>query len=337
MPKISIIVPVYNTEKYLEECLDSVISQTLCDIEIIIINDNSPDNAISIIDYYANKDNRIIVIDKKANEGVGKARNDGIKASKGEYIAFLDSDDMFSNEQVLEKLYIAATKYNVSITGGLLERLYPDGHIEKDSQSIRVNNIEYSSSGLTEYKDFQYDYGYCCYIYSRELIVSKKIEFPLYTRFQDPPFFVRAMFESKRFYMLNDCVYRYRYIDNEEKYTLKKTMDQLQGVMDNLVFSKVHNLPKLHYISAVRLNTECGYMVSKNLESSEKYNMIRKLIDANALVDEEWLNDEGIMIKPFVLDFFKYVVETAGKYEKLRNKRIIKPIRRLLGKYNKCL
>lgn len=97
MPKISVIIPVYNVEKYLPRCLDSVISQTYDDIEIICINDGSTDNSLNVLNEYAQKDNRIIVIDKQ-NEGVSAARNDGLNRATGEVIMFLDSDDAYVPE-----------------------------------------------------------------------------------------------------------------------------------------------------------------------------------------------------------------------------------------------
>ena len=94
MVTLSVIVPVYNTEKYLRECLDSVINQTLKDIEIICINDGSTDRSLDILKEYALKDNRIKIIDKK-NEGVAAARNDGIRIANGEFVCFMDSDDYY--------------------------------------------------------------------------------------------------------------------------------------------------------------------------------------------------------------------------------------------------
>ncbi|WP_225369762.1 glycosyltransferase family 2 protein [Methanobrevibacter arboriphilus] len=85
--KISVIIPVYNVEKYLEQCLDSVINQSLEDIEVICINDGSTDNSLEILDEYAKKDNRIKIINKK-NEGLGVARNIGMDYAKGKYIIF---------------------------------------------------------------------------------------------------------------------------------------------------------------------------------------------------------------------------------------------------------
>lgn len=104
--KISVIVPVYNTSKYLSNCLDSLVNQTLSDIEIIIINDGSTDNSIDIINEYKNKYNNIVVIDKK-NSGVSTARNSGIKIAKGKYIGFVDSDD-YVDINMYEKLYNAS-------------------------------------------------------------------------------------------------------------------------------------------------------------------------------------------------------------------------------------
>ena len=92
MTKISIIVPVYNTEKFLEKCLNSLIKQTLKDIEIICINDGSIDNSLQILRKFANKDKRIQIINQ-TNSGLSIARNAGINKATGEYIGFVDSDD----------------------------------------------------------------------------------------------------------------------------------------------------------------------------------------------------------------------------------------------------
>lgn len=92
MALVSIIVPVYNAEKYLDRCLKSIINQSLKDIEIILINDGSIDRSIEICNYYKIKDSRIKVIDKE-NTGVSDSRNIGIELAKGEYIGFVDADD----------------------------------------------------------------------------------------------------------------------------------------------------------------------------------------------------------------------------------------------------
>lgn len=111
--KVSIIIPVYNVDEYLPECLDSVINQTLKDIEIICINDGSTDNSPAILNSYAQKDNRIVTINKE-NEGVSKARNYGLNAAQGEYIMFLDADDYYTLD-ACEKAYNAVKLNNTDI------------------------------------------------------------------------------------------------------------------------------------------------------------------------------------------------------------------------------
>lgn len=102
-PKISIIVPVYNVEEYITECIDSILSQTYKDWELILVNDGSTDNSGKICDEYALKDNRINVIHKE-NGGLSSARNAGIDVAKGEYITFIDSDDVLLNNDIYDKI-----------------------------------------------------------------------------------------------------------------------------------------------------------------------------------------------------------------------------------------
>lgn len=110
-PKVSIIVPIYNVEKYLDRCMQSVLNQTLKDIEIIMVDDGSPDNCPSMCDEYARKDNRIKVIHKK-NGGLGFARNSGLEIATGEYVAFIDSDD-FIDTSMYETLYNTAKSHGL--------------------------------------------------------------------------------------------------------------------------------------------------------------------------------------------------------------------------------
>lgn len=111
-PKVSIILPIYNVEKYLDKCLETVTGQTLRDIEIICVIDASPDNSLEICKRWKEKDDRIIIVDKKQNEGLGLTRNSGIDVAKGEFIAFVDSDD-YIDVQMYEKLYSFAKENNL--------------------------------------------------------------------------------------------------------------------------------------------------------------------------------------------------------------------------------
>ena len=112
-PKVSIILPTYNVEKYFRQCLESVINQTLVDIEIIPVDDGSPDNCGKIMDEYAQKDSRIKPIHQQ-NGGYGKAVNAGINAATGEYIGIIETDD-WCNPDMFEKLYNQAKRMNADI------------------------------------------------------------------------------------------------------------------------------------------------------------------------------------------------------------------------------
>ena len=331
MPLISVIIPVYNMEKFVGECLDSVLKQTLDDIEVIIINDGSNDNSLKIIREYQKRDNRIIVINKE-NAGVGAARNDGIKAATGDYIAFMDPDDMYASNNALRHCYNVAINENVSIAGGRTVFLYQDGTKEEEKEK-QIGNISVKAKGLTEYRDFQYDYGYVCYIYRRSLLLDNNIYFPLYSRFQDPPFFVKAMIAAKCFYALDEPVYLYRQLPGAAKLTTSKTIDFLKGITDNLGISKENNLAQLHYVSAERLNTEGSYMVLNNLESPESKKILYMFIKATAMIDIEWLKKEGYTeIDYFLPEVFEYALSTSIKYERLRKNRFL---RILLGIFSR--
>lgn len=140
MPKISVIVPVYNVEKYLHRCVDSIINQTYKDIEIILVDDGSTDRGGEICDNYAKLDNRIKVIHKK-NGGLSDARNIGIENSTGEYISFVDSDD-YIHYDMIKRLYIniKECKANISICGYL--ETYENIDVINENELI-INNIKY--------------------------------------------------------------------------------------------------------------------------------------------------------------------------------------------------
>ena len=126
MPKVSVIVPVYNVEKYLNKCIDSLINQSLKDIEIIIVNDSSPDNCQAIIDTYQKNYPNLIKSFIKENGGQGSARNYGLDYASGEYISFVDSDDWLDLD-MLEKMYNLAIKDNSDVVICDMMDYYEDG------------------------------------------------------------------------------------------------------------------------------------------------------------------------------------------------------------------
>ena len=143
MVKVSVIVPVYNVEEYISKCLGSLVKQSLKDIEIIVVNDGTPDNSQVVIDKYVKKYNNIKSFIKK-NGGLSDARNYGLKYAKGEYISFVDSDDYIDNT-MLEKMYNKAKKDNLDIVVCNSIELYDDKEIEKKS------NLHYSNENVKNY------------------------------------------------------------------------------------------------------------------------------------------------------------------------------------------
>lgn len=144
MIKISVIVPVYNVENYLRECLESIINQTLKEIEILCIDDCSTDNSYSILEEYAKKDNRIILIKNLENKGGGYNRNIGIKEARGEYISFIDSDD-YVLKDYLENLYNTAKKYNSDIVNTLNIKTYIEETKKTYKFDFNFKNEEFES------------------------------------------------------------------------------------------------------------------------------------------------------------------------------------------------
>ena len=111
MPKVSVIIPVYNVEKYITQALDSVVNQTLVDIEIICVNDCTPDKSFEIVKEYALKDKRFSLLELELNQGQGVARNKALEIAKGDYIMFLDPDDWYELD-ACEKAYNQISKNN---------------------------------------------------------------------------------------------------------------------------------------------------------------------------------------------------------------------------------
>lgn len=271
-PKVSVIIPVYNVEEYLHQCLDSVINQTLKEIEIICVDDGSTDSSLEILKEYAETDKRITVITQK-NSGVGYSRNLGIKISKGTFISFIDPDDYYPDTHTLLEMYKAAIKYNVKICGGSL--IIFDN--QKNVTIHKKNEFDYfTKNKLCSYKDFQYDYGFQRYIYQRNFIQQNNIYFPNYRRFQDPPFMIKAFAKAEQFYALKSYVYSYRFNYKKINWTEEKVFHLLNGLRDNLSMSHKYDLDKLYSLTMNRLNKEYKKIITE--QYSERIQNIKNEI-----------------------------------------------------------
>jgi glycosyltransferase involved in cell wall biosynthesis len=213
--KISVIVPVYNTEKHLSECLDSIINQTLKEIEIICVNDESMDGSLDILKNYSKKDERIHIINKK-NEGAAAARNTGLDNAKGEYIGFVDSDDWIALD-MYEKLYNNAKIYNSDIVMCPLN-VYNDSSKEFE-QPDHTCTLEHFSDKFDnrafnhlETKEFFFSISVTPpnKIYNFDFLKRINARFPEGLMFEDNPFFYYIYLNAERVSIIRDYLYFYR-------------------------------------------------------------------------------------------------------------------------------
>ncbi len=302
-PKVSVIVPIYNVGECLKYCLESCISQTLKDIEIICINDGSTDNSLDILNEYAASDSRIKVLTQK-NQGAGPARNNGIKISTGEFLAFIDPDDLYPNNNILQRLYDSAKVQNAKVCGGSLSVL-DNGEIKSGSpDSI------FKEEGWINFSDYQYDYFYQRYIYDSEFIKSNNLYFPDFRRFQDPPFFLSVMKLVKRFYAIPDITYQYYESRNGKTTDSKKVFDWLKGLEYCLNLSKIEGWNKVHTNICKRINSR--YYREIFSYQYEHYNLpvIIQLVKTVNLMDLDIIRslEPEFYYNDFIKSFLKKVI-----------------------------
>ena len=267
LKKISIIIPVYNTEYYLVECLNSVINQTLRNIEIICIDDGSTDNSSNILQIYGKYDNRFIIIQQK-NKGSGFARNKGINISEGKYISFLDSDDKYYNNFALENLYNNAKQNKAKICGGGIEKVR-----EINNQTV-IDQYFFEKEGFINYEDYQYDFDYQRFIYNKNFLKKNRLYFPKYLRYQDPPFFIKTMFIAQQFYTIKNITNIYRK-NIDKKLNLKQVIDMFHGLKECLELSEKLELYQLYNTTLNRINMKLFLKEAKRFSKKKK---IRKII-----------------------------------------------------------
>jgi glycosyltransferase involved in cell wall biosynthesis len=234
VPKISIIVPVYNTEKYLKKCLDSLVNQSLKDIEIIIVNDGSTDNSQNIIDEYKNKYPKLIKSYIKENGGLSDARNFGYDKAKGEYIGFVDSDD-YVDITMYEKLYQKAIDQQADIVECNFIWEYPN----KEKVDI-ANNYEQTKDILTNIRVMV-----CNKIFKKDIIDKANIRFPLGLRYEDVLFTYMLIPHIKKIAYINEPLLHYvQRNDSISNYQTEKVRD-IYIILNNVLnYYKKNNLYK---------------------------------------------------------------------------------------------
>ena len=206
-PKVSVIVPVYNTEQYLKRCLDSICFQTLKDIEIICINDASTDDSLHILKEYALLDNRIKIVNLEQNQEVSHARNTGIEMARGEYIGFVDSDDEIVCD-FYEKLYTAAKKVDADVSKGTLKTICGEySGVQNSNDNIKKNKTYFVGE-------------FCTAIYKRNFLLQYNLIFPEdLDVWEDCLFCIRVAKKIKTISFADDAVYYYFRRENSKSHT----------------------------------------------------------------------------------------------------------------------
>ena len=322
--KVSIIVPVYKVETVLERCIESLINQTLKEIEIILVDDKSPDKSPEICDEYAKKDSRIKVIHKEHNEGAGYARNSGLKIATGEYIGFVDSDDYISNNYY-EKLYNRAKKYSAEIAYANVKVRDKKGKMLNTAN----NNIPFKEDWINTDRVLltilnpnikkRLSPSVWRAIYKSEIIKDNNILFTSERECfsEDTIFNVYFLNASKKATFIKDTYYYYCINEN----SLTKTREYKENGFEKCkrLFNELKKC-KFKINDKERINRgieECFFMNIKACIKSEKYNEKEKSIKNIKKICEDDLV-QSILKKNRKIPFKQKIFENLMKYKRAR-------------------
>lgn len=272
MPKVSVIVPVYNVEKYIDKCLNSLVNQTLDDIEIIVVNDGSKDESEKIIKKYKKEYNNIIYVTKE-NGGLSSARNFGMIYATGEYVAFLDSDD-YVDYELYEKMYKKAKEKNYDYVECDFYWEYED-HKKADVGYRFKNKKEmFAKARVVAWNK----------LIKRDIIINHKLEFPVGLYYEDVEFFYKLIIHINTFaFVKQPLIY---YVQRESSIVNKqdKRTKQIFKVLDNVI--KYYKEKGLYE----EYKEEIEYTYSRLLlcSSLKRILKIKDKITKELLVKETW-------------------------------------------------
>lgn len=334
--KISIIIPVYNAEMFLRECLDSVVSQTIVEKEILCIDDGSSDASFEILGQYR-KQYPYIRVFRQENKGAGEARNIGLKEAVGDYVCFLDADDFYLADDALERLVGACESNHLKACAGL-RKLYQNNLLE-DFYLYRelFDNGKNMNGIILKYRDYQDEYHYQNYIFSSKVIKENKITFPLYRRYQDAPFFLKLMTIIKEYMVLPVEFYGYRF--PEEAITRKETYieDTLKGIRDNIKTAQENYLYELErkLVDRIGLEYVTGIIKGANKEILDLLLEIQTLIfGENGEKEFEEMQENAF---DNVISIVSIIVKRGGMVEYFEKNGITNIAIYGLGNYGKII
>lgn len=228
-------------------------------VKYLIIDDGSEKAVADELENACGNNEYVRIIHQK-NKGVGASRNSGIKQADTKYIYFLDADDEFVGEDIVVELANIAETKGVKVAGGSMVEIRPDGTEFCDWQDHNRGFV-FEREGYIKYTDYQFDYGFYRFVYDRQFLVDNKIFFPKLKRFQDPPFFVKALYTAQKFYAVPTVTYKYRV--GTTSWTKDKVRDCAKGIFRVACFSKRYQLIKLMSITRIRLSSDFNEVINQ--------------------------------------------------------------------------
>lgn len=285
---VSIIVPIYNVEKYLNRCIESIVRQKYKCLEIILVDDGSPDQCPHICDEWCKKDSRIRVI-HKSNGGLSDARNAGVSIATGEYIAFVDSDDWI-HELYVEQLYRAVKEYNVGISACDVRWVHTEIHNNISSNPVvQVYETEQALNTLINGKIFRAVVWNK--LYHRDLLYGEQFEIGRYH--EDEFFTYRILGKVQKMAFINEELYYYFQREGSIMNSISyKHLDSLDAYIERIRYFE-NNFPSLYKIDKMRFCVSCinFYQESFKLEEKEKKQCMSRIKSCRAKVTfniSEW-------------------------------------------------
>ncbi|WP_160686063.1 glycosyltransferase family 2 protein [Clostridium sp. C2-6-12] len=300
-PKVSIIVPVYNAEKYLKEMIASLYAQTLKEIEFIFIDDCSMDNSLDILYEFEKKDpDRVIIIKSDENQGPGGARNIGLKYASGEYIGFVDSDDYIKPE-MYECMYNKAIENDCD----LVECGYFSERKNKDMM-LWDKSMEGEVSFDNRVKMFITCGFICTKLFKRNIIINSQIEFIPKMRFEDIDFLNRVYCRIHKVGIVNKSLYYYR--NNQESFTNKGNEMKYFDITNTFSIKYLANMKKENYYFMLR-------PVIESVVIGIWFDLFKTYVTKISQIDINFLYEIDKGIKQYVLDYGEniFFVEQAKK------------------------
>lgn len=295
---ISLIVPVYNAEKYLSKCIESILRQTYKNFELICINDGSTDASLNILQSYAYQDSRIKIINQK-NKGQSIARNEGLKCVQGEYVAFVDSDDWLELD-FLEKLYSSAQKNNADVV--------QSGFIQSDKKFIQENRICFSFDDILKNMNKAFVWNK---LWKTKFIQDSQLQFLDNVYYEDLAFCLLAAFYAKKWNVIDYA--GYNYFQNPVSSTQSQDAEKIAKRMQDkqIVSNYIMMFFKQHNNQEQMLNLVADFIISQLLENAD-------LLNATAYKNYKHIFGKNrLLIKKHRKAFWKWLFQFSLTKKKL--------------------